>query len=225
MILEFAKSNLPALFALALAPALFWFWFFARRDRHPEPARLLLQTFLWGAAVLLPAGLFENAIENTSGAILVLVLSGVVEESAKFLATTSILGHKEFDEPVDGLVYATAASLGYASLENFIYLMTGGPDLIAVRGGVSTLGHILFAMPWGFALGQHRFVRHFPGAQTWARRKGLAMGALFHSLFNLFLHESGVKGGEWLLIPFAALMLLMWRMAGRYYARANKNEK
>ena len=218
--------NLAIIVGLAFAPALFWFWFFARRDRHPEPAWLLVRTFLWGAVMVVPAAILEIVLEQflaTSvnvgfAALMGLVLVGPIEELAKFAAASNIAKHREFDEWIDGLVYATAASLGFATLENVFYLIEGGAGLILLRGPISTLAHILFALPWGFALAQKRF-----RGGTWILRRGWLIGAGFHSLFDLLLVGGGTQGFEWLLLPFIPLMVVMWRLAGRYYAHAVKD--
>jgi PrsW family intramembrane metalloprotease len=94
-------------------------------------------------------------------------------------------------------------------------LLQGGAALILVRGPISTLAHILFALPWGYALSLRRF-KNARGVQ----RRGVLIGAALHSLFDVLLAGGGVKGFEWLLIPFLPLMLLMWWLAGRYYALA-----
>ena len=148
---------IAALFALALAPALFWLWVFIRRDRNPEPAWLLVRTFLWGAAMVIPAGLLEAGIESALGTTVMFLLVGLIEETAKLIAASNVLKHHEFDEPIDGLVYATAATLGFATLENALYMLEGGAGLILLRGPISTLGHILFAGAWGYALGLRKF--------------------------------------------------------------------
>ena len=219
--------NLAVIVGLAFAPAIFWFWFFARRDRHPEPAWLLLRTFLWGGVMVLPAALLEIICEQFfaaslgvgAAAILGLVLVGPIEELAKFAAASNIAKHREFDEWIDGLVYATVASLGFATLENVFYLLEGGAGLILLRGPISTLAHILFALPWGFALAQKRF-----RGGAWVLRRGLLIGAGLHSLFDLLLAGGGTEGFQWLLLPFVPLMVVMWRLAGRYYAHATGDE-
>jgi protease PrsW len=198
---------------LAFAPALFWFWFFARRDVQPEPAALLLRTFLWGAAMVLPAGLLELMIEPL-GFIVGLLLVGIVEETLKFLAARNIMRHRDFDEPIDGLIYATAAALGFATLENILYMALHGSEVILLRGPITTLGHILFSLPWGYAMAIKRF-RHSSGVL----RKGLLLSAALHSLFDAFLIGGSTNGFEWLLLPFLPLMYVMWKLSERYYAR------
>ncbi len=213
------ELNFAALFVLALAPALFWLWFFMRRDRAaPEPAWLLARTFVWGALMVVPAGLLEAGIASAFGTVVMFALVGIIEEGAKLIAASSVLKNKEFDEPVDGLIYATAAALGFATLENALYMLEGGPALILVRGPISTLGHILFAGAWGYALSLRRF-----SARRGVVRRALLLSAALHTAFNFFL--LGASSGnqlEWLLLPFAGLMVLMWRLTGAYYRTATR---
>jgi protease PrsW len=210
--------NILVLLALALAPALFWFWFFARQDKHPEPAGLLLRVFFWGILMVIPSSLLEQGIETLFGTTVMFALVGLIEEGFKFLAASSIAKNKHFDEPVDGLIYATASALGFATLENLGYMLTGGAALILVRGPISTLGHILFSLTWGYAMS----LRRFRNARNVLRR-GWLLGAFLHTIFNGILLSSGVIGIEWLLLPFVGMMVVMWQLAKRYYASAARN--
>jgi RsiW-degrading membrane proteinase PrsW (M82 family) len=207
----------PVLFALALAPALFWFWFFARQDKRPEPSGLLLRVFFWGMMVI-PASLLELGFATLFGTTVMFALVGLIEEGFKFLAASSIAKNKHFDEPIDGLIYATAAALGFATLENVGYMLSGGAALILVRGPISTLGHILFSLTWGYAMS----LRRFRNAHNVLRR-GWLLGAFLHTIFNGILLSSGIVGIEWLVIPFAGIMVVMWQLAKRYYASAARN--
>jgi protease PrsW len=210
--------NILVLFALALAPALFWFWFFARQDKRPEPAGLLLRVFFWGMLMVIPSSLLEQGIETLFGTTVMFALVGLIEEGFKFLAASSIAKNKHFDEPIDGLIYATASALGFATLENLGYMLTGGAALILLRGPISTLGHILFSLTWGYAMS----LRRFRGAHNVLRR-GWLLGAFLHTIFNGILLSSGVIGIEWLLLPFVGIMVVMWQLARRYYASAARN--
>jgi protease PrsW len=210
--------TIPVLFTLALAPTLFWFWFFARRDKHPEPASVLLRVFFWGMLMVIPASLLEQSVEALLGTTVMFALVGLIEEGFKFLAASSIAKNKHFDEPIDGLIYATAAALGFATLENVGYMVQGGAALILLRGPISTLGHILFSLTWGYAMS----LRRFRNARNVLRR-GWLLGALLHTIFNGILLSSGIVGIEWLVIPFAGIMVVMWQLARRYYASAARN--
>ena len=168
--------------------------------------------------MVIPAGLLEQSIDLLLGSTISFILIGVIEEGLKFIAASSIAKNKHFDEPIDGLIYATAAALGFATLENVGYMLKGGADLILVRGPISTLGHILFSLTWGYAMS----LRRFKGARNVLRR-GWLLGALLHTLFNAVLISSGTPDLEWLVIPFGGMILVMWRLARRYYASAAQN--
>ena len=121
--------GIAGLVLVSFTPGLFWLWFFLRQDVYrPEPRRLIAWTFLLGALATIPALIAEAifltdsdldegaSLQATAAAMLLVV--GPVEEACKF-AVVRLKPYRSlyFDEPVDGLVYAAAASLGFASLE------------------------------------------------------------------------------------------------------------
>ena len=180
---------------LAFAPAVFWFWFFARKDTYrPEPKRLIAVTFLLGMLSTIPAGIFSFIFLDESfldeGANFASVASGMlfvvgpVEEMSKFLAVYPVAYRSlYFDEPSDGLVYAAAASLGFASLENLLYIIEFGPAVMIGRAPLSTVAHVIFGSFWGYALGR-RTIADSRGVIVII---GIAAAALVHGMFNLFL--------------------------------------
>lgn len=99
-----------------------------------------------------------------------------------------------------------------------LYLLEHGASLILLRGPISTLGHILFAGAWGYAMSLKRF-----GGGNWLLRKGWLLAALLHTIFNFLLLGAGAESGlEWLLLPFSGLMIVMWRLTGWYYTHSAK---
>ena len=184
------------LFLVAFTPGLFWLWFYVRHDKiRPEPRRLLALAFLLGCLSTIPAGLgnylfgadalLEGSPRLLSYVTAMTLVVGPVEELCKFGAVW--LGPYRslyFDEPVDGLVYAAAASLGFASLENLHYVLAYGPEVMLLRAPLSTVGHLVFGSLWGSALG-HFYV-------SGGRRRHLLIGSLVlaagaHALFNILV--------------------------------------
>ncbi len=88
----------------------------------------------------------------------------VVEELLKFsMVALFVYRDKEFNEPMDGIVYATATALGFATLENIVYvfdLQTISSLFItgSIRAILSVPGHALFAVFWGYGLGIAKFM-------------------------------------------------------------------
>ena len=207
---------------LAFTPGLFWLWFFIRRSVYrPGPRRLLVYTFLLGMASTLPAGII-NAIflddsilsdeaELVSVAVGMLLVVGPGEETCKYLAVL-LLAYRSpyFDEPGDGLAYSAAASLGFASLENLMYILAFGPAVMLGRAPLSTAAHVIFGSFWGYALGmQVRAGRR----RSWQTAIGITAGAIVHGLFNVAV---------FLFLPAAILLVtlgIVWTLGRFAWAR------
>ena len=207
---------------LAFAPGIFWLWFFIRRAVYrPGPRRLLVQTFLLGMVSTIPAGIIsavflddsilDDSTSLASVASGMLFVVGPVEETCKFLAVR-LRAYRSpyFDEPGDALVYSTAASLGFASLENLFYILQFGPAVMIGRAPLSTAAHVVFGAVWGYALGEQvRTGRNRP----WQTLAGIAGGAIAHAFFNIAVFAS---------VPFAVFLVLSgisWTVARFAWAR------
>jgi RsiW-degrading membrane proteinase PrsW (M82 family) len=191
------------LLVLAIAPALFVFLYIYRKDRYePEPLHLLAWVFFLGALACIPAGLIE--LPFPEGVIGSAVVAPVVEETLKFLVVfLAVYRHPEFDEPMDGIVYATAAGLGFATLENILYVLDGGVVVGIIRAVASVPGHVVFACIWGFVLGTAKF--RPANERRGLILTGLAGAMLMHGIFNFSLEVLGVLGLLFILvvmIPF-----------------------
>jgi protease PrsW len=191
---------------LAIAPTLFILLYIYKKDRYePEPLHLVAWVFFLGALTVIPAGLIELLFPE--GVFSSAVVAPVVEEGLKFLVVYSaIYRHSEFDEPMDGIVYATAASLGFATIENILYVIDGGLAVGIIRAIASVPGHVIFACIWGFALGTAKF------RPSTERRviilTGLIGGMLLHGIFNFSLEVLQVAG--FILILVVIIPLGWW---------------
>ncbi|MCE5298755.1 MAG: PrsW family glutamic-type intramembrane protease [Methanoregulaceae archaeon] len=196
------------LFLLAIAPAAFWLWYFYNKDRYePEPLSWILMVYVLGIAVTIPVAFIEGVIGEVLPEFLIVVMvAPVVEESGKYLVVRkTVYESGEFDEPVDGIIYAAAAGLGFATLENVIYVFSALETSLflalqtgLVRALISVPGHVLFSAMWGYALGKARFLpaEKRPGVIA----TGLILAMASHALFNLLLYDA---------IGFAVLILVV----------------
>ncbi|WP_292521226.1 PrsW family intramembrane metalloprotease [Methanoculleus sp.] len=209
--------------ALALGPGIFWAWYFYRRDRYePEPAALIVKIFLLGVLVTFPVAFVEGffGLFIVSPLIMGAVVAPIVEEYGKFAVVRRFAYRdREFDEPMDGIVYAAAAALGLASLENVLYVFAAyvtSPELalgtIAVRAIFSVPGHALFASAWGYALGRAKFSA--PERRSRIVLEGLVLGMVLHGVFNFLLMTAEVFA--YTMVVFILILTPgLWILANR----------
>jgi len=207
-----------------LIPVAFWAAYHYHKDRHvPEPILNLAVCFVLGLGSaglsklmytgLEPLGLRYDAValaaENPLGLLAFALLAiGPIEELAKMLPFVLIvLRFKAFDEPLDGIVYASFIALGFAAAENVHYADFLTPVEIAARGFASPVVHILFASIWA-----HWITR------AWLRGKsmllptavGFLLSALSHGFYNFIVLLNPVSA-----LPIAAAMIAgiwVWRL-------------
>jgi len=205
-------------------PVLFWAVYHYHKDRHlPEPLGNLLLAFALGMlAAGVSKGLYVSldfvglrydagalAETSTLGLFFYALLAiGPIEEFAKLLPfLLVIVRFDEFDEPLDGIIYASFLGLGYAAVENWQYLAYLTPLEATLRGFASPIVHILFASIWG-----HWIARAVLSGRAMAKAAvtGFAIAALLHGLYDFIVI---MKPGS--ALPVAALLILvvwLWRL-------------
>lgn len=200
-----------SLFAAAVAPGISLLTFLYLKDRYDsEPIYMVVRMFLFGVLIVLPVMVLQRGFELLPGSHPLLFSFGFsagIEEAVKwFIFYNIIFNHTEFDEPYDGIVYAAAISLGFATLENVLYAvfspMTFGTLLIRALLPVS--GHALFGITMGYYFGKAKF------SSGRARRMFLAisifMPVLWHGSYDWII-TSQIKVWLWVMIPF---MIFLW---------------
>jgi RsiW-degrading membrane proteinase PrsW (M82 family) len=202
------------LVALAVAPGLFWLWYFLKRDRlKPEPASLIRRVFFLGALSGIAAAGLEFAAFSTqivgmepSGyqeAVVAASIVGVIEEAVKFGAVYyGAYRRAEFDEVMDGIVYCVAASMGFATLENLLYVLSGGVGVGVLRAVLSVPGHAFFAALMGYNLGRAKFAGS--AAPAWLIT-GVMLAAFAHAAFDAVLFTR-----TWLALMVLPLNVFLW---------------
>jgi RsiW-degrading membrane proteinase PrsW (M82 family) len=197
------------LLAGALAPAaviLAWTYF---RDRLREPPRVVLMTLLYGALVTIPIVFVEGALQATLGieanpqsigqaAAISFIVAALVEETFKFWVLWRYSArHCAFDEPYDGIVYGVAASLGFAAVENVMYVLSAhqesfesGLSVAFLRALLSVPLHAACGAIMGICVGIGRFSRG-PASASWALL-GLAGAIALHGAYDTFAFSAAV---------------------------------
>jgi protease PrsW len=203
--------------AVAFAPGLFWLWYFFKKDRvHPEPLYLIRKCFLLGMAGIVPAALVELSLAFASTFWQFVFVAPAIEELIKFwVVRRAVYDRVEFDEPVDGIVYAAAAALGFATAENALYLFKAygiGTETVAtlgiIRAFLSVPGHALWSAMWGYALGFAKFSDAKRGRELIVR--GILLAAVLHGIFNFVC-----LSGPFFAVGMLIVVPIFWTITNR----------
>jgi protease PrsW len=221
---------------VAAAPSLALLAYFYLRDRYErEPIGHLVAAYLLGAFAMLAAqslgGILADGVStdwlHTGGELArifdAFVLVGAVEEIAKWVVLiAAVYAWREFDEPLDGLIYGVAIALGFATLENLLFLSSRGLAIAWQRAIFAVPAHALFGGCMGFYVGRAKFM---PAGASRSRRCWLALALSlvvptgFHGAYDYALmHGLGWK--VWTAVSL--LSLTFWVFVLRRVHRAQR---
>jgi protease PrsW len=218
----------PMLAALmAGIPAVLWLGVFYLMDRHePEPKQLVVGVSVLGALIAAPLagfvlehavptivleqhGLSAFSLDRILYAVLVV---GLAQEMSKYAVVRyTIYMSREFDEPMDGIVYMMACGTGFAVWLNYhrlsgqghqVYLSTG-----AAQAVVTTLAHASFAGALGYVLGRAKFTRRSAPVRGVLLMLGLLGAAVLNGQFQVvenWVEQSGMAQHPWRGVGYAA---------------------
>ena len=122
------------LLSVAIAPALALLsYFYLRKEIAEEPSKLLLHSFIYGAILTFPILFIQHVIQEeqifSSLFLHQAIVTSALEEFFKWLILViAIYKHVEFDDPYDGILYGASVALGFATVENILYLLNFGMD-------------------------------------------------------------------------------------------------
>ncbi|MFS0672692.1 glutamic-type intramembrane protease PrsW [Ornithinibacillus sp. 179-J 7C1 HS] len=189
-----------------VAPALALMSFFYLKDKITEPLPLIIRTFIFGGLLVFPIMFIQYAFESDQIGNLFIQSFFVVaflEEFFKwFIFIYVIYQHTQFNTHYDGIVYAVSISLGFATVENVLYLLVNGIEYAFTRALFPVSSHALFGVIMGFYFGKAKMNPE--------NRAGNIVLALFipiilHGIYNFILGY--VTNWALYVIPF---MILLW---------------
>ncbi|MEK9200729.1 MAG: PrsW family glutamic-type intramembrane protease, partial [Patescibacteria group bacterium] len=187
-------TNTAYVLLAGLLPALLWLWFWIKEDNlHPEPKSLIAISFIAGCMSVLLAVVLEGfAKEIISDQNYRYLAWATIEEVVKFLAVAIIaLRSKYLDEPIDAMIYCITVALGFAAVENGLFIFksldTNGVVDSIVTGNFrfigATLVHIVSSASIGFMIG----LSFYKGAfmKVISIIIGIILASTLHTSFNL----------------------------------------
>jgi RsiW-degrading membrane proteinase PrsW (M82 family) len=221
--------NVISLLALALAPGIAIGIYIYLKDKHErEPLSLLLISFLYGVlstavtlSISLPLDYImtfneQNVVHQFGNAFFKVAF---IEELSKFIFIRFILyNNKNFNEPFDGIVYACMVGMGFATLENIIYVFQYGAPTGFVRMFTAVPAHACFAVLMGYFLGKAKFTHR---KEIYYSFVALLVATAFHGAYDYFWFIAYVPGIWVGAILSLIVALILSRKAIRLHQQAS----
>lgn len=203
---------------LSLAPVLIIALYIYSKDKYEkEPLGVLLKAILVGVAIVLPVVIIEKLLAIpaekleglTSAAYTAFVIAGFTEEGMKFLAFYLVFWkNRNFNEKFDGIVYSVYIALGFAAIENLLYVFTGGYGVGFIRAITAVPAHALFGIMMGYYFSMAKFGT---SKKTWRLTLAFILPFLFHGLYDFLL----MSKSTFLLSLFIPVFIYFWILGFR----------
>ena len=207
-------------------PSLIWLSYYLKKDLHPEPKKMIVKVFFYGGLITIPTFFIQiwlskllNQLHFTSYPIIVEVFRwflviALTEEFLKYAAVKLSMHHSyEPDEPLDIMLYMVVAALGFAAVENVLYLFSPIDNVpfntllqttIAIsfiRFMGATFLHTLCSGLLGYFLALASLKKKNGLVLTMS---GISLAALSHGLYNFSI--TTLQGPISIIIPTAVIM-------------------
>ena len=212
---------------ITILPSLLIVAFFVKSDRFPEPPSQIIKIFMFGVFLCIPAFLINTELSyiyaNTDidEALISSFLSAApVEEVLKFTVLYSLVYKmKDFNEPIDGIVYGVTVSLGFATLENIYYVYflsdyfdTTSQSLALLRSFSAIPAHGIFGATMGYFFMKYAFIK---------KENNLALcmivPILLHGAYNYFAYN--------FFIIALLIVIISWIVLIRAFSRLKKSQR
>ena len=209
------------LLLISIAPAISIAVAVYMSDRYEkEPIPLLIKTFLLGALMVVPILIVENALLTFNIfpgilgiAYISFIVAGFTEEFFKReVVLRYIYINKNFNEKLDGIVYSIFSALGFAVVENIMYVVFRFNDNAYVglyRGILSVPAHAVFGLTMGYYISLAKFCRDCKNEAERKKylRKSLYVPVILHGIFN-FILMSELPILNTLFVPY---LIYLWK--------------
>ena len=217
-----------ALLLVTILPSIFIILFFVYSDKFKEPRGEIFRVFIYGILITIPAyflntyldAFWYNNFKVSEGLIGSFLTAAPVEEGLKLsILYFFVYKMKDFNEPIDGIVYGVTASLGFATLENFYYVylladyfQTSSMSLAVARSFSAVPAHAVFGVFMGYFFMRYSFIK---------KRDNLFFAFIIpfvlHGCYNLFVNSN--------FYVSLFLIFIAWIIALKMFSRLKKTQK
>ena len=210
------------LLLITIVPALGILFLFVFLDRFVEPKKYIIATFVLGILIVGPLWIFDDIILLIKGSPIeynpfmrAFFAAAFQEELLKFCVLFFFcVRFTEFNEPMDGIVYGTVVSLGFASYENIHYVYGYGVESFAaslsnayVRAFSAVPSHAFDGVIMGFFIGRHYFRKHESKINIYF---AFLIPFILHGLYDWTLMEENIHNSFMWLIVAIELWLVIY---------------
>lgn len=208
--------SLTILLGVSVLPVILLLLYIYRQDKYEkEPLGTLSLAFFGGIVSifldLVLVGIVNGIWVSDTVFYSAFIEAGFPEELCKFIVLFLLIWwNKNFNEYMDGIVYATFVSLGFACIENILYVFDGGFGTGIMRGIISVPGHFLFGVLMGFFFSLAKFSKK--GKLGYLLMSILIPG-MVHGLFDWLLMATdkvGLAGQLLILALFIVGDIILW---------------
>ena len=217
-----------ALLSATILPSILIILFFVYSDKFKEPRGEIIKVFIYGILITIPAyflntyisDFFYNNTRVSEGLISSFLTAAPVEEGLKLsVLYYFVYKMKDFNEPIDGIVYGVTVSLGFATLENlyYVYLLadyfeTTSMALAVIRSFSAVPAHAVFGIFMGYFFMKYSFIKK--GDNLFF---AFVVPFVLHGCYNLFTTSN--------FFVSLGLILISWIIALRLFSRLKKTQK
>ncbi|MBX0356197.1 glutamic-type intramembrane protease PrsW [Halobacillus sp. Nhm2S1] len=208
--------------AISPAVAIMTFIYLSKRIEL-EPLPLIIRMFIIGVIMVFPIMFIQYAFETEnvfhSSFLKSFFLVGLLEEFFKwFFLLFVAYRHSDFDHHYDGIIYGVAVSLGFATIENIIYIFQNGIEIAILRAVFPVSSHALFGIIMGFYMGKAKFRTN---RSNWCLALGLSIPVGLHVIYDYIITVKEMTWMYW-ITPF---MIILWLIGLRKIKIANQHHE
>tara|TARA_B100001059_G_C17670633_1_gene494326 strand:- start:194 stop:880 length:687 start_codon:yes stop_codon:yes gene_type:complete len=217
-----------SLLLVTILPSILIILFFVNSDKFKEPKSEIIKVFIFGILITIPAYILNtflgdfwyNNTKVSQNLISSFLTAAPVEEGLKLsILYYFVYKMKDFNEPLDGIVYGVTASLGFATLENiyYVYLLadhfqTTSMALAVVRSFSAVPAHAVFGIFMGYFFMKYSFIKK--GDNLFF---AFIVPFVLHGCYNLFIASN--------FFVSLSLVIIAWIVALRLFSRLKKTQK
>ncbi len=196
------------LLIFSISPIVIILFYIYFRDKYEkEPLGLLIKSLFFGGLIVIPVVFVEKILTAMMPPLTQIagvgysafIVAGLTEEGFKFLVLYYLIWRNpNFNEKFDGIVYAVFISLGFATVENVLYVFEGGSNVAITRAITAVPAHALFGIRMGYFFGIAHMYDELRKVYLW---KAFLIPFVLHGIYD-FIIMSRIPVFMLIFIPY-----------------------